>query len=115
MEARKTKSLDFAVGAFGLLYCSQSKFFTMPFKVAGEVEWRMEEKVWPEPWAMPFDIEPFGSPRMRLRSDEAKKVLECLKSVQSITDVFYLGGTLNFTASKIPEDDWQIILEELSE
>jgi hypothetical protein len=115
MEVRKTKSLDFPIGALGLLYCSAApKFFTMPFKVASEVEWRMETKIWPEPWAMPFRIEPLGSPRYRLTLSDAYKELECLNGKQSITDVFFIGGTMNFTASHIPDEDWAIVLEELA-
>src|SRR5690606_36452099 len=40
METRMTKSMSMQPGALGLIYCSaEPKFFTMPFKVAGEVEW----------------------------------------------------------------------------
>jgi hypothetical protein len=114
METRKTKSLDFEVGAMGLLYCSNPQFFTILFKVASEVEWRMEDKIWPEPWAMPFRIEPLGSPRYRLTIADAYKLLDCLKG-KSLTDIFFLGGTCNFTASHIPDDDWNIILEDLAQ
>ncbi len=86
----------------------------MPFKVTSEVEWRKEDKIWPEPWEMPFNIEPLGSPNHRLSLPDAYKVLDCLKG-KSLTDVFFLGGTCNFTPSQIPEEDWDIILEELAE
>jgi hypothetical protein len=114
METRKTKSLEFSIGSLGLLYCSNPKFFTMPFKVTSEVEWRVESSIWLEPWVMPFSIEPLGSPRCRLPIADAYKVLDCLKDKASVTDVFYIGGSCNFTASHIPDEDWDIILEELA-
>ncbi len=113
MEARKTKTLSFPIGGFGLLYCSAGEFFTMPFKIASEPAWRMEDKIWPEPWALPFKIEPLGSPAVRMTKDHAKRVLDCLKSARNLTDVFFIGGTCNFTPSHVPDDDWAIILEEL--
>ena len=115
METRKTKSLNFPVGGFGLLYCSSGEYFTMPFKITSEVEWRMEDTIWPEPWAMPFSIEPLGSPKHRLFSRDIKKLLDCMSGRNSITDVFFIGGACNFTASHLPEDDWAIILEELGQ
>jgi hypothetical protein len=115
MEVRKTKSMNFPVGGFGLIYCSDGKFLTMPFKLRTDVEWRMEDKIWPEPWAMPFGIEPLGSPRFRLPTADAKKVLDCFKGKNSLTDVFFVGGACNFTPSRIPDDDWELILEELAQ
>lgn len=114
METRKTKSMNFPVGGFGLLYCSASKFFTMPFKIRTDVEWRVVENIWPEPWAMPFGIEPFGSPALRLTIADAMKLLDCMKGKSTITDVFFIGGACNFTPSHIPDADWQVILEELT-
>ena len=115
METRKTKSLNFPINGLGLLYCSAGEFFTMPFKIRTEVEWRMEAMIWPEPWAMPFGIEPLGSPKFRLGTKDIKKLLDCMQNRNSITDVFYIGGACNFTPSHVPEDDWQIILEELAQ
>lgn len=112
MEIRRSKSLNIPIGAFGLIYCSDGQFFTMPFKIASEIEWKMEEKVWPEPWAMPFKIEPLGSPGYRLSKQDAYRALDCLKGATSFTDVFFVGGTCAFTPSKIPDDDWQYILDD---
>lgn len=107
--------MNFPIGGLGLLYCSSGKFLTMPFKIRTEVEWRIEDKIWPEPWAMPFGIEPLGSPALRLMTPDAKKLLDCFKGKSSLTDVFFVGGACNFTPSPIPADDWEIILEELAQ
>lgn len=116
MEKRKTKSLNFPVGAFGLIYCSaEPKFFTMPFKVASEVEWRMEDKIWAIPWAMPFAIEPLGSPKFRMLNKDAFKQLECLKGENNITKAFFVGASCAFAASQIPDEDWQTILDDLGQ
>lgn len=117
MKTRETKSLGMTVGSFGLIWCSAPtvKAFTMPFRVATDVQWRTEDHIWPEPWSMPFGIEPLGSPRHLLRRDDAFKVLDCLKTAKSLTDVFFLGGTCAFVPSRVPDDDWEIILEELSD
>lgn len=116
MRTRETKSMGMPVGAFGLIWCSAPtvKAFTMPFRVVTEPEWRTEERIWPEPWSMPFAIEPLGSPARLLKRDDAQKLLECLKTARSLTDVFFIGGTCAFVPSPIPEEDWDIILEELS-
>ena len=113
MEIRKSKSLNIPVGSYGQIYCSVApQYFTMPFKFASDIEWRMEAKIWPEPWAMPFKIEPLGSPAYRLLKTDAYKALDCLKGVPSITDVFFVGGACTFSASKIPDEDWQYILDD---
>ncbi len=78
MRVRETKSLEMPIGAYGLIWCSADniKSFTMPFRVMSEPEWREEHNIWPEPWTMPFSIEPLGSPARRLTRVEAGKLLE---------------------------------------
>ena len=62
------------------VYCftftnSSGQYFTMPFTITSEIEWRMEDKIWPDPCAMPLDI----SPVYRLLKSDAYKALDCLK------------------------------------
>ena len=117
MRARETKSLSMPIDAFGLIWCSDPSIraFTMPFRVKSEPEWREIENIWPEPWSMPFDIEPLGSPARRLTRDDAQKLLECLKTARTLTDVFFVGGTCAFVPSPIPDEDWNLIMEELAD
>lgn len=115
MRRRETTSLEMPIGAYGLIWCSAEdiKSFTMPFRVVSEPRWITEAHIWPEPWSMPFDIEPLGSPARRLTRADAGKLLDCLKEVRSMTDVFFVGGSCAFVPSKIPDEGWEIILEEL--
>jgi hypothetical protein len=114
MEKRKTQSLGMPVGSFGLLYCSANHSFTTPFRVASEVRWTEIKGVWPETWWLPFEIKPLGTPKYQLSSDEMRNLVDVMKGKQSITDVFFIGGTCTFVPSHIPDEDWSLILEELA-
>jgi len=114
METRKTKSLEMPIGSYGLLYCSANHSFTTPFKVTSEVQWQDIRGVWPETWWLPFGIKPLGTPKYQLTTNEMKALVDVMKGKHSITDVFFIGGTCAFVSSKIPDEDWQLILEELA-
>jgi hypothetical protein len=60
-NAVTTRSFGMTPNSLGLLYCSGS--FYMPFytKSAPDTE-RIVKDIWPEPWRLPFDIEPMADP-----------------------------------------------------
>jgi hypothetical protein len=62
MKGRYTKAAKMKIGDVGLLYCSENKNFTVPFVVRSLPEFRLVQDIWPEPWALPFKIDPLGSP-----------------------------------------------------
>ena len=114
METRKTKSLGMPIGSFGLLYCSANHSFTTPSKVTSEVRWKEIKGVWPEAWWLPFSINPLGTPNHQLTTKEMTALVDVMKRRQSVTDVFFIGGACTFVPSKVPDEDWELILEELA-
>jgi hypothetical protein len=114
METRKTKSLEMAVGSYGLLYCAANRSFSTPFKVTSEVQWKEIKGVWPEAWWFPFGIKPMGTSKYQLTIKETTALVDVMKGRQSVTDVFFLGGACTFVPSKVPDEDWRLILEELA-
>jgi hypothetical protein len=64
----------------------------------------------------PWDVLYIARRKIRcLKRDDAQKLLECLKTARTLTDVFFVGGTCAFVPSPIPDEDWDIIMEELTD
>ena len=75
MAARVTKAHRYLhEGACGLLYCNPKHAFTTPFIVRSRADpVKVVNDVWPEPWRLPFKIEPLGDLSRQMPADEAKK------------------------------------------
>src|SRR5262245_41195271 len=67
MRGRATKAKKYLkVGSRGLLYCRPTQSFTVPFLVASPADpHRIVSDIWPEPWCLPFEIDPLGMLKQR--------------------------------------------------
>ena len=73
--------------------------------------------IWPEPWVLPFWIEPLGGASKQLSGDEAKvrwPLLERRGCGQGgVTAAMNITGATVFVPVEITEQDWQLILADL--
>jgi len=108
------------VGERGLLYCGPTHSFTVPFLVKSEVDIEaVVSDVWPEPWVLPFEIEPLGNPKKMLRADSAKLLWPCLQgrldTRGGVTAALNITGVTVFSPNQISEQDWNLILRDLAD
>jgi len=108
------------IGERGLIYCSPAQSFTMPFIVKSEIDTEeVVTEIWPEPWVLPFDIEPLGNPAMMLPAKSAFALWPCLQGRENqqggITAAFNATGVTVFSPNHISEEDWNLILRDLAE
>ena len=70
-----------------------------------------------ERWAMPFGIQPLGTPRKHWNAHEAAKSLPFNKGTNNTnpTSVFKAVGTAVFSPVEIGDDDWAMILDKLGD
>ena len=118
IKARKTNSKKMKIGSLGLLYCKETKEFTTPFVVYSEVDGNSEVRdIWPEPWILPFKIKTLGTPNLAMSINDVKKQLPVYykSGKKNITHVLFLHGKMAFTPSKISDDDWKIIIQNLAD
>ena len=114
MNARFTKSRRMSIGEHGLIYCSENQSFTMPFTILSKPRFEKITDVWPEPWGLPFSIEPLGSPGHRVPLYSAKRSWRCLHDVRNPTHRLNgMNGKTVFVPNDIPEEDWQSIIRHL--
>jgi hypothetical protein len=120
MAARITKAQRyFHEGAHGILYCNQNHSFTTPFIVRSRADpIRVVTEVWPEPWRLPFKIEPLGDLSRQISADEAKEqwpfVIDRLKTKGGVTAAMNITGTTVFIPVIIASDDWAVICRDLA-
>jgi hypothetical protein len=70
--------------------------------------------IWPEHWGLPFNIIPLGSPDKQIHKDDLCNILPYLKRNQRSWDrLIHISPTTIFAASKIPEEDWGILITSL--
>lgn len=106
------------VGSFGLLYCNPIQSFTVPFVVKSKADpTAVERDIWPEPWVLPFDIEPLGSPDKFLSKNEAERrwpILERrMPPYTSVSAALNFTGTTVFVPVEISVHEWDAILADL--
>jgi len=120
MAARVTKANRYLhVGAYGLLYCNPGHSFTTPFLVRSRADLtRVVTDVWPEPWRLPFQIEPLGDLSRQMPADEAKKrwpfIKDRLTSKGGVSAALNITGTTVFVPVVITADDWKLICSDLA-
>jgi hypothetical protein len=115
-KGRVTKSRKMKVGSRGLLYCIETQSLTTPFLVYSKpsVDERIAN-VWPETWVLPFRIHPLGSPAKQFHKDAAKTSLPSLKgTAKNLFDVAYVQAVTVFVPSKLTDEDWEFLIEELA-
>ncbi len=115
-KGRATKAAKMPVGAFGLLYCSEDQTYSTPFVVLSSPHpFSMVTGVWPEPWILPFEIRPLGSPLRSVQRPDMYNLLPSLRSNPSLSvdDLLEIKGVQAFNASTITEADWTALVEAL--
>jgi hypothetical protein len=122
-QRRRTNARrNVAVGDLGVLYCNPLHAFTVPFRFASIPDFnRVETAVWPEPWILPFDIEPLGPPHKYITAAEArerwsvvKRGFSRMKTEQGgISAAMLLTGTTVFVPHQIDHTDWLEILTDI--
>ena len=117
MKGRATKSEKMIVGSAGIIWCSETHALTTPFLVRSMA--RTSEtvsNVWPETWAMPFEITPLGTPHRQMPGDEAMRDLDFLVNSGSanISQALGTAGGTVFTARSISTKDWSVLLTTLA-
>lgn len=119
MRGRITKAKKYLVpGVHGLLYCNPTQSFTTPFVVTSEADPEaVVTEIWPEPWRLPFSIEPLGDPGLQLHKDEAVERwsihIERLRDYPSVSAALNITGTTVFVPTDISEAAWDLILQDL--
>ena len=111
MKGRHTKATGLKKGDAGLLYCSENQSFTVPFLMKSFPEFCMVHDVWPEPWSLPFDIKPLGSPDKFMNLNTMTHELGI--SGNPTFSLNGLNGRTIFVPNKITDLVWSWILKNL--
>jgi len=121
MAARARKAERYLhTGAVGLLYCNPRHAFTVPFLVRSEADQtKIVTDIWPEPWCLPFKIEPLGGPTRMVSAEDAKKrwpvVRDRLGRSGGVSAAMNITGTTVFVPVVITPADWEIICSDLAD
>lgn len=114
MKGRITKAARMPIGAFGILYCNETRSLTVPFVVYSKADSkRTEAKVWSKSWVLPFAIKPLGTPRRQLSREQAKKVIPSL-TTKPFEKLFLVQGQFAFQSADVTDDDWAVLIKELA-
>jgi hypothetical protein len=110
-----TKSQQLSIGSLGLFYCVQTQSLTTPFVIRSKPSKEaIITNIWPEHWALPFNIIPLGSPDKQLHKDKLGEILPILKNKPQNWDrLIHISPITIFAASKIPEEDWGVLINSL--
>ena len=97
----------------GLLYCSENKSFTVPFKIKSLPLYKFADGIWPERWAFPFEIEPFSTPDHWLGLGTARKLWSRhTDHVIPTNQILGINGLTVFMPNYVNPEDWRLTLEE---
>lgn len=118
MAARRTRAKRVRVGDRGILYVHKATKpgLTVPFLFKSTPDlFASAPPIWPEPWEIPFEINPLGSPERWWLARHAVEVLpfNAEHRVTNLSSLFNCQGTTVFAPIEIGEDDWSIILNRL--
>lgn len=121
MKGRITKARRYFVpGVHGLLYCKPRHSFMVPFIAASDADPdAVVTDIWPEPWRLPFSIQPLGDPRREVKMEDAMARWPILirkqeMGARSVTAALNITGATVFSPTDITEEDWRIILDDLA-
>ena len=119
MKGRVTKAKRyFEPGVRGLLYCNPTHSFTVPFVATSYADPEaIVSDIWPEPWVLPFSIQPFGSPQKQMHMNKARSrwpvLLERCGGPGGVSAAMNITGTTVFSPVPITDEDWAMILFDL--
>ncbi|MCV9937881.1 hypothetical protein OIU35_16115 [Boseaceae bacterium BT-24-1] len=115
VKGRITKAARMPIGAFGILYCNETRSLTVPFVVYSKADAeRTESQVWSKSWVLPFSIKPLGTPRRQLSRDRALEIVPSL-SGKRFEKLFLVQGQFAFQAADVADEDWAVLIQELAE
>ena len=115
-KTRIGKAAKMPVGAFGLLYCTETRSFTVPFVVYSKARDDKIKNVWPEEWVLPFNMKPLGTPRRQLGRERARDLLPSLRDRKvDLNKLIPVPPTFAFNGSDVGDDDWSVLINELAE
>jgi hypothetical protein len=118
MRTRVTKARNyFSCGSRGLLYCAETHSFLVPFVTTSEADPRaVVTDIWPEPWVLPFSIDPLGDESRQMKADLAKVLWPILKDCGpgGVTAAMNATGATVFSPLEVTEGDWELIMNGLS-
>ena len=108
----ETKSKNMNVGSMGVIYCTETQCFTMPFVVLSKPKMDVKiDNIWPETWILPFSIHPLGNPNRMLSKDTVQQWIKD----SNWNHIFGISPTQAFSSSEIPDDLWEKVILALSE
>lgn len=110
----RTRAMNMPIGAVGLIYCVENQSFTTPFIIKTTPEDRIISDIWPEDWMLPFNIQPFGTPRKLIHKDQIGILPAVSQSNKSWHHVLNIQGTTAFAPTHLSEEDWGILIRELA-
>ena len=100
----------------GILYCSETQSFVMPFVTRCYPQNEVVPDIWPEEWMFPFEIVPLGSPSLSVHLDAAKREWPILQTNSNPTHCLNgMAGRTIFVPNEITPEDWHLILQHLAE
>jgi hypothetical protein len=110
------RAKNLQVGSLGIFYCVEEKCLTTPFMVssrprAGE----FVTNIWPEKWALPFGIQPLGSPHKRVAVSALRDLLPSLKDGKAWSSLLHVAPGIAFAASDISREDWAALVSALAQ
>ena len=111
-----TKAKSLRIGSLGILYCTGTKSFMVPFIVSSVPQENTPVRdIWPEEWWFPFSIYPLGSPMKQMSTMEISSELPSIvASGKSWNHVLFIQPDFVFQPSTITEEDWEILYSRLS-
>jgi hypothetical protein len=104
------------VGAFGIIYCSETQEYSTPFVVLSKADPNLSiSDVWPETWVLPFGIRPLGNPSKAVQRSAMQTLLPSLQTnpQMSVDDLLEVRGVQAFNASSISQADWSALFGAL--
>lgn len=115
LSARFSRAKNYLeIGDWGIFYCSENKSFTTPFKIQSLPINEYVEGVWPERWALPFEIRSFSTPEYWLGLGMAKKIWSRHKSyIIPTNEIHGITGLTVFNANYVNTEDWNFSIEKL--
>lgn len=114
----RTKARELKVNSYGVLYCSQTKSLTVPFRVTSEPDQvRLVRDVWPGVWALPFMITPLGTTDRQMPRDTIMRTLNVARQSHSnnLSHVLPITPTQVFSPLAMPDADWEILVRNLAD
>jgi hypothetical protein len=117
-KGRLTKAEKMPIGAFGILYCTETASYTTPFVVYSRPDpVKTISNIWTRPWVFPFKIKPLGDPTRSMSVADATTLLPSMQE-PGRTDprkhLITVQGNFAFQASEISDADWSTLIENLA-